>query len=161
MSTSTTPPRNLQEELISSRPFDLPEQEAYLNLVRSHAVLSTHVSRMLKPFDLSEPQYNALRIIAGAGRSGIHSEEVGKRLVALAPDTTRLVDRLVQAGLVERGRSETDRRCVVLTITPRGRALLRRIAPAINQVHRDQLSHLNRRQLEQFNQLLFLARHPA
>jgi len=118
------------------------------------------MGKMLKAFGLSAPQYNALRIVAGAGRSGILSEDVGKRLVALAPDTTRLVDRLTDAGLVDRRPLAADRRCKVLTITQAGRALLRKIEPHVTRMHREQLGHLSERQLQQLSRLLFDARHP-
>ena len=74
--------------------------------------------------------------------------------------TTRLIDRLVSAGLAARARSEEDRRCVVVTITGEGRQVLRRLRPRVDRLHRQQLGHLGRRQLAELNELLFRARHP-
>ena len=153
-------PGSLQEEIGKTATFDCPEQEAYLNLVRTHSVLVGGFAQLFKEFGLSDAQYNALRIIGAAGPRGVRSETVGAQMVAKDPDTTRLIDRLVSAGLATRTRSEEDRRCVVVTITREGRQVLRRLRPRVERLHRQQLGHLGRRQLAQLNELLFRARHP-
>ncbi len=153
-------PGSLQEEIGKTATFDCPEQEAYLNLVRTHSVLVGGFAQLFKEFGLSDAQYNALRIIGAAGPRGVRSETVGAQMVAKDPDTTRLIDRLVSAGLATRTRSEEDRRCVVATITGEGRQVLRRLRPRVERLHRQQLAHLGRRQLAQLNELLFRARHP-
>ncbi|MEM7227564.1 MAG: MarR family transcriptional regulator [Planctomycetota bacterium] len=159
-SSRASAPRNLQQEVGKVEPFDQPEQEAYLNLIRTTSVLADAFTSLFKSYGVSDAQYNALRIIASAGRVGIRSETVGERMVARDPDTTRLIDRLQKAGLVERDRLSDDRRCVVARVTAEGRRLLRRITPHVQELHQVQLGHLSRTQLRQFNALLFLARHP-
>jgi DNA-binding MarR family transcriptional regulator len=154
-------PRNLQEEIGKVTAFDCPEQEAFLNLIRTHAGLAGEFAQLFKEFALSEPQYNALRIVAAAGARGIRTEAIGDRMVARDPDTTRLIDRLVKAGLVSRTRSEEDRRCVLVGITDEGRQLLRRLRPRVDRMHRQQLGHLDPRELERLSELLFQARHPS
>lgn len=160
MASPNGTPRNLQEEIGKASGFDLPEQEAFLNLLRTHAELAAEFATLFKEFGLSEPQYNALRIVAAAGGRGIRSETIGVRMIARDPDTTRLIDRLVKAGLVSRARSEEDRRCMVVGITDDGRQLLRRLRPRVDRMHREQLGHLDRRELERLSELLFRARHP-
>ena len=129
MPTANENPRNLQEEIGKTAAFDFPEQEAYLNLVRTHAVLVGEFAQLFKEFGLSDAKYNALRIIGAAGARGVFSETVGAQMVARDPDTTRLIDRLVKAGLVARTRSEEDRRCVVVSITPDGLSLIHISSP--------------------------------
>lgn len=48
-----------------------------------------------------------------------------------AGSLTRLLDQMVERGLVTRGRSETDRRVVTLSLTPRGRSLVEALAPKV------------------------------
>lgn len=48
-----------------------------------------------------------------------------------AGSLTRLLDQMVDRGLVARGRSETDRRLVTLSLTPRGRSLVEGLAPKV------------------------------
>ena len=158
VSGTSTPPRNLQQEIGKAEPFGQPEQEAYLNLVRTHAMFAREFAALFKLHGLSDPQYNALRIIGAAGKAGIKSETVGERMIAQDPDTTRLIDRLQKAGLVVRERSAEDRRCVFITITADGSQLLRRLSRKVKQLHTQQLGHMTTQQLKQFNALLFAAR---
>lgn len=160
MASPNGTPRNLQEEIGKVSAFDLPEQEAFLNLLRTHAELAGEFATLFKEFGLSESQYNALRIVAAAGARGIRSEAIGVRMIARDPDTTRLIDRLVKAGLVSRRRSEEDRRCMLVGITDDGRQMLRRLRPRVDRMHREQLGHLDSRDLARLSELLFRARHP-
>lgn len=160
MASPNGTPRNLQEEIGKVTGFDCPEQEAFLNLLRTHAGLAGEFAQLFKEFGLSEPQYNALRIVAAAGTRGIRTETIGARMVARDPDTTRLIDRLVKAGLVSRRRSEEDRRCMLVGITDDGRQMLRRLRPRVDRMHREQLGHLDSRDLARLSELLFRARHP-
>ena len=58
--------------------------------------------------------------------------EISKRFGIAKPNITPLVDRLVNAGLVDRVRSETDRRVVNIVILEEGRGRLRQIQNALN-----------------------------
>ena len=88
------------------------------------------MAEWLKPHGLSPTQYNALRILRGAGVDGLPCTEVGARMISRDPDITRLVDRLEKRGLVTRGRGTEDRRVVRARITTAGLELLRRTRPA-------------------------------
>ena len=88
----------LGDEIGKSKPFETPEQEAYLNLLRTASVLSEGFARLFAAHGLSETAYNALRILRGAGEGGRMCQEIGGQLVARVPDVTRLVDRLERRG---------------------------------------------------------------
>src|SRR5690242_9245315 len=112
MTTRSTKPeqrtkvRGLAAEIGKRRPFELPEQEAYLNLLRTMSFLSADGERMLKEHGLSEATYNILRILRGAGDAGRPSGEIGRDMITRVPDVTRLVDRLEKMGLATRCRIE-------------------------------------------------------
>jgi len=57
-----------------------------------------------------------------------------------AGSLTRLIDQMVERGLVTRGRSETDRRVVTLSLTPRGCSLVEALAPKVMNFWNDLLS---------------------
>lgn len=59
--------------------------------------------------------------------------EISKRFGIAKPNITPLVDRLANAGLVDRVRSETDRRVVNIVILPAGRDRLAQIQSALNE----------------------------
>ena len=86
----------------------------------------------LKPYGLTETQYNSLRILRGAGTSGLTCAEIAERLVSQDPDITRLVERLQRQGLVRRERGEKDRRVVLTKITAAGLDRLKEADPVVN-----------------------------
>jgi DNA-binding MarR family transcriptional regulator len=91
--------------------------------------MDEHIDRMVSEYGISRQQYNILRILRGAGGNGHPCGEVAVRMVHRSPDVTRRIDGLVKMGLVERSRSNEDRRVVMTRITEKGLALLQQIAP--------------------------------
>ena len=117
-------PDRLRAEIHQDDPFDSPEEEVFLNLQRTAAILTGRFAAELRAWGLTPAQYNVLRILRGAGPGGRTCGEVGERLVAPGPDVTRLIDRLERAGLVARERDEADRRVVRARIRRDGLARL-------------------------------------
>jgi DNA-binding MarR family transcriptional regulator len=148
----------LQDEIKQSRPFDTPEQEAWLGIARTAAMLEHCIAETLKPHGLTPTQYNALRILRGAGPDGLCRNEVGGRMVAIVPDATRLLDRLEQMGLVTRAREGTDRRFVQSRLTAQGRTLVDSLDVVVAEVHQRRLGHLGSRRLRTLIELLEDAR---
>lgn len=149
---------NLQEEIKQSVPFKDKEQEVYLNLQRTAHFLKRDVEALLKKHKLSSPQYNALRILRGAGPKGLACREVGSRMITIESDMTRLLDRLVARGLITRERSKEDARVKLSRITAEGLRILKALDRPIGEVSRNQLSHLGEEMLDELNALLVLAR---
>ncbi len=148
----------LYTELGESQPFQVPEQEAYLNLVRTHALLSDEVAELFKQHHLSQPLYNVLKVVARMGDAGMPSQSIAQYMVARDPDITRLVDRLQKDGLIKRERDEQDRRIVRVRVTRSGLEAIEKLDPLIWKLHQQQLGHLNQEKLELLNQLLVEAR---
>lgn len=142
------------------RPFDAPEQEAYLNLIRTQAVLGAMLHRLFKPHGLTESSYNLLRILRGARPEALPCSEIRARLVVPVPDVTRLLDRLEARGLVERFRDADDQRVVRARPTRKALALLDRLDGPLLEAHRAQLGHLAPAELEALSRLLEAAREP-
>ena len=84
----------LQEELKQRKPFASREEEAYLSLQLTAEMLSWSVTETLKKSDLTPAQYNVLRILRGAGKTGVSCSEISDRLIKKDADITRLLDRL-------------------------------------------------------------------
>ncbi|MEL6673080.1 MAG: MarR family transcriptional regulator [Bacteroidota bacterium] len=110
------------------------EQHRFVtNLVFTARWVQNVFTESLKPFDLSSQQYNILRILNGA-KDWLPMTEVKDGLLEKAPNATRLVNKLLSKGLIERHRSETDRRVVYVRITEAGRELFSAINQQENQV---------------------------
>jgi DNA-binding MarR family transcriptional regulator len=72
--------------------------------------------------DVSLPQYRVLVLIAGRGPQ--RAIDVAGALGVNPSSATRLIDRLVRAGLVRRQRSRADRRSYLVALSPKGRDLV-------------------------------------
>jgi DNA-binding MarR family transcriptional regulator len=112
---------------IKQASFESPAHEAFINVLVAADHLHTQVGRVCEEFGLTNGQYNVLRILRGAYPDGHPRCEIAARMIERAPDVTRLVDRLEAQGLVERDRSESDRRLSITRITPAGLRLLDRM----------------------------------
>src|SRR6266498_3305132 len=102
----------IREEIKQLKPFNSVEEEVLLALLRTADQVGRRGAEVMKPFDLSPTQYNALRILRGGGEKGLPCSEIGERMINRDPDITRLLDRLVKRDLVERRREEKDRRVI-------------------------------------------------
>jgi DNA-binding MarR family transcriptional regulator len=148
----------IQQELKQTRPMGSMEQEAYLNVLRTSNALLAGLSELLKGYDLTQTQYNVLRILRGAGDRGLTAGEVGERMITRDPDVTRLLDRLEKRGLVERWRSGEDRRVVHTRITPAGLSLIGPLDERVAELHVRQLGHVGPDRLATLIELLESAR---
>jgi MarR family transcriptional regulator, organic hydroperoxide resistance regulator len=151
-------PRGLQAELKQKIPFASREAEAYLSLLRTTDALQTQVEAQLKEFGLTGTQYNALRILRGAGPEGLACREIGERMITRDPDVTRLLDRLEDRGFVERTRAKHDRRVIYGKITAAGLKLLREMDAPLEKFGREMLRHVGQEKLKQLIELLELVR---
>lgn len=147
----------LRDEIGKRHDFDSSSEEAYLNLIRTTSVLEAEFTALFRSCGLSESSYNVLRILRSAGRDGRTCGQIQAHMVVRS-DVTRLVDRLVGEGLVERARDEHDRRVVVCRITRQGRALVDRLDEPIAALHEAQLGHMSDSELKALSRLLERAR---
>jgi DNA-binding MarR family transcriptional regulator len=147
-----------QKEARRAEPIAGREEDVYLSLLRTVERLSRGVAETLAGADLTPTQYNALRILRGAGDAGASCTEVGERMVTKDSDVTRLLDRLEARGLISRGREAADRRRVVARITDEGLRVLEGLDGPVAETHRNQLDHLGEKQLATLGKLLKAAR---
>jgi DNA-binding MarR family transcriptional regulator len=149
----------LDREIKKKRPFDLPEQEAMLNILRTADQLQIRFARLFRRFGLTPQQYNVLRILRGEGRA-LPILEVAARMITVVPGITGLIDRLEFAGLVERKRCDHDRRVIYVAIATKAVDLLAEIDEPLEKLHRQTLGHMTPEELSSLSRLLEKARHP-
>jgi DNA-binding MarR family transcriptional regulator len=151
---------SLRKDIKQAKPWSSREEEAYLNLLRTADALSRGEEAVLKAASLSPNQYNALRILRGAGAAGVTCSELGSRLIERDPDVTRLIDKLEKRGLMQRTRDPRDRRIYRNVITRAGLDLLASLDGPIVAVHKQQMGHLGQERLATLIGLLEEARRP-
>jgi len=124
----------LSSRIKQTQPFESPAQEAMLNLFVAAAHARRRVEAACQEHDLQFSHYNVLRILRGAYPEGHPRCEIIERMIDPSPDVTRLIDKLVERGLVQRSRSSEDRRMRIHTITEAGIEVLDEMHPAIQEV---------------------------
>ena len=146
--------RGLQQEIKQTRPFRSSSQEAAVALLRTADVLRRRFEEVLAPTEITVQQYNVLRILRGAGESGLPTLEIAERMIERAPGITRLVDRLEAAGLVARERSSEDRRAVLCRATSKGLALLAGLDDDVDEADDAALGMLTERERRELTRIL-------
>ncbi len=137
----------LQREIKQSKPFNSLADEAFLNLQKTSDHLVRKVAEALKPFGITPPQYNVLRILRGAGNEGHINREIGERMLTFVPDVTRMLDRLEARNLICRERGIEDRRLVRAFITSDGLELLSKLDKVFKDFHRHLLAGCSEKEL--------------
>ena len=115
---------DLGKEINSKFPNE--KVKALLNIKYTAGWLDQIGNELLKPRNISEQQYNILRILRGAGKE-ISVTEVKERMIQKSPNATRLMDKLCDKKLIERIRCENDRRVVYVKISKKGLELIKKI----------------------------------
>src|SRR5579862_9373137 len=147
----TTP--KLQHELKKKRPFESPREEAALSIVRTSDQLQIRFARLFREFGLTPSQYNILRILRGEGKP-LPILEIASRTITVVPGITGLIDRLQQAGFVNRLRCEKDRRVIYVALTDQGIKILADLDEPLLALHRKLMGHLAASELTELIRLL-------
>jgi len=91
-------------------------------LVENH--INETIATALKPFEVSVQQFNVLRILRGQKNKPANLSTLNERMVTKMSNTTRLVDKLLTKGYVERRTCPSNRRKIEITITKQGNSQL-------------------------------------
>jgi DNA-binding MarR family transcriptional regulator len=116
----------------SKPPATTPHGEAWGALTRTHAAVTQRLQEALAQGDFPPlPWYEVLATVAEAPEQRMRMGDLAEAMVITRGGLTKLVDRLIKAGLLERTFCETDRRVSYATLLPAGAALLVEMRPVI------------------------------
>lgn len=121
------------EQAIHQREFSDAFVKAEVNILYTASWISAERSRSLRPMDLTVQQFNVLRILRGVHPGLVSLRYVAERMIDQTSNASRLVDKLLQKGLVVRQECVQDRRQVEIGITAEG---LQRVAEASEEMSR-------------------------
>jgi DNA-binding MarR family transcriptional regulator len=144
----------IREEIKQGKPFKSAGQEATVALLRTASVIGRGIARQLEPWGLSTAQYNALRIIRGAGTAGIATLAIRERMIEEGTTITRIVEKLATAGLIRRERQGGDRRLVICVATAAGKRLLDDADPVVDRADETAMEALSAKQVAELIALL-------
>ncbi|HET7119708.1 MAG TPA: MarR family transcriptional regulator [Solirubrobacterales bacterium] len=106
---------------------------AVTSIMRVHQILMARLNRMLEPFGLTFPRYEALMLLHFSSRGSLPLGKIGERLQVHRTSVTNTIDGLEQGGLVRRVPHESDRRAVLAEITEEGREVAEKATVALNE----------------------------
>ena len=133
--------------------FSSIEQEGLLNLLITSNYLHSKLDAICSGFKITLAQFNVLRILKGTHPEGYPRGEIIRRMVEPSPDVTRLIDRLIREGFVERFYSAKDRRLSLARITKKGINLLTKINPEVDKFNSDYASSLTKSEIEMLSSI--------
>ena len=147
------------EEHLITKPIKDPYTRALLNIMFTGVWLQQRVGQALKPFDITEPQYNVLRILRGQNGAAMNLYEIQNRMIQKMSNVSRLIDKLVAKKLVTRKESKENRRRVDITVTQKGLELLEEAGPLIEPLFRQMSNNLTKEQAKNLGDWLDLLRN--
>ena len=145
--------KQIEEILKTANPIPL-KKKTVLNLSYSNIWMKDIITSTLKPFDISNEQFNVLRILRGKKGEAANLQDIQDRMINKMSNTTRLVDKLIDKDYVERFTCEKNRRKVEIFITKKGLNLLHDIDPIIDKTEEQITKNLSNKELETLNALL-------
>lgn len=147
----------LQRELKKRRPFESPQQEAILNILRTNDQFQTQFVRLFRSHGLTPSQYNVLRILRGEGQP-LPILEIAARTITVVPGITGLINRLEESGFVKRKECLEDRRVTYVALTGKARKVLAEIDEPLEELHKKLIGNLSPAELKNLIRLLEKAR---
>jgi DNA-binding MarR family transcriptional regulator len=139
---------------IVQKRFENPTDEAVVGIFVVAGVLDDLAEAACGEHGITAVQYNVLRILRGVHPEGHPRGEIARRLITRAPDVTRLIDRLVRSGLVERNWDAANRRLSIARITPKGLKLLTDLDPKIRRIQEHATRNLSKADLRALVRIL-------
>jgi len=130
-----------------------PGLDAMLNLFVASRFVESDMEAVFQKFGITRRQYNVLRILKGVYPDGHPRSEIASRVLEQSPDVTRILDRLQDQGLITRKRGKEDKRESLTIITPKGIALIDKIAPLVVEFTRGLEKILTKKGCEELSEL--------
>lgn len=147
------------EEVIKTKPIQDPHARAYLNIMYTGNWLLNRINQALKPYDLTEPQYNVLRILRGQQGAAMSLFEIQDRMIQKMSNVSRLIDKLLDKELVVRKECKMNRRKVDILITQKGLDILTEVDPHISHALDEISVNINKEDAKLLGDLLDTMRH--
>lgn len=143
---------SLAKDIHQLRDFRNEHHKAMVNLIFTHHWLDEKLRQFIEKENITLQQYNILRILRGSN-TPLSTQQIRERMLDRMSDTSRLVDRMVLKELVQKHTCKGDQRKVDITITPKGKALLKRL-DQLNETIDNIFSRLTTSEAKTLNRLL-------
>jgi len=142
----------IEDEIKQTKAFKSDYQKATVNMLFTQGWITERMRQFFQPYDITIKQFNILRILKGAGKP-ISTSIIRDRLIDKMSDATRIIDRMLTKGLVEKNGCKNDKRLVDITISKKGTELLKTIDKNSDKLDKI-LNGLTLNETKQLNNLL-------
>ncbi|MEM7127685.1 MAG: MarR family transcriptional regulator [Chloroflexota bacterium] len=132
-------------------PEEIRALDAFIKLSRATDSLKARIDQHKSTKELSGSQFGTLEMLYHLGP--LHQNEIGQKLLVSKSNVVALIDKLEKRKLVERQRSEEDRRCIFVHLTESGRALIEEILPIHVAAITQEMSYLTASELRELGRL--------
>lgn len=123
----------LENDIKQNRQFKNEYEKLVVNLIYTNSWLSEQQAHLFKPFGITSPQYNVLRILRGHYPEPCTVNAIIDRMLDRMSNASRIVDRLEAKKLVVRKTNKTDKRAKDVLITDAGLSLLEEVDARSNE----------------------------
>ena len=110
-------------EALQMASFTSPQEQLVLTVLHTASGLLSKHRTLLKPHGITPEQFNILRILRGQKGKPIALRDISNRMIDKNSNTSRLVDKLLAKGLVQREACPADRRRVDIVLTASGQQI--------------------------------------
>ena len=141
------------EEAILTSQFSNLHEKAIVNIIFTANGVQDALKMIIKPYGISLPQYNVLRILNGRKKGYATCGDLKAVMLDKNPDVTRLCDKLVDKDLISRHCNAKNKRQILLQISDKGEDVLAQINPKIYAFY-EQLNALNQNDIAQLSDCL-------
>lgn len=129
-------------------------KKVILNVMYAQNIIADKLMETLKPYDISIEQFNVLRILRGQKGRPANMGFIQEQMIAKTSNTTRLVDKLLFKGLVDRQVCPQNRRKMEVTITEKGLQLLEIVDTLVEEAEEKITAVFSQEEKEQLYSLL-------
>lgn len=141
----------IEDELKSK--FDNDYHKLLVNLHLTYSRVTESFQLTMKTFNLTATQYNILRILRGQKQKPVSIGLIKARMIERNSDVSRIIDRLLKKGLIERKPNKADRRQRDVVINSKGLSLLRKI-DRTEGIKTHPVDHMTLKEVQLMNDLL-------
>ena len=138
------------EDEIKQQQFVIPQHRAGMNIIFTANWLQNQIAVLLKPLDLSLQQLNVLAILKGQPGHTAPVHLIKERLIDRMPNVSRLINKLMDKGLLSKDRHRSDQRVVFVKLTPAGKELAIKGRKLFNKIS----VHIDDKEADLLNDLL-------
>ncbi|MEZ4875096.1 MAG: MarR family transcriptional regulator [Flavobacteriaceae bacterium] len=143
----------IEDAIKNTTPLSL-FSKTVINVMYTSRYIEELSAAHFKEFDLTAQQYNVLRILRGQKGVPANLSTIQERMIDKSSNTTRLIDKLIQKGLVKREICKKNRRKIEVFITQIGLDILKKMDPLIENSNQHIVENLSNDELEKLNTLL-------